>query len=221
MSIKMSDPPDKVLFIYIIVCYNLNNKPLERSIMPDIIINFQSPLTLDDLIDRCDSDGLTNIDHILNFESTTQEWTVDRNCSVNDTVFFMCAVTSKDHMRRLRNTVKKCVESELLKEEYLDYANEKLALYQQYAGHIVAIGRIVEEPFMSDLSGYGNPAWKTKWYAKIGDYHLTDNAVSIDDYRGFISVSRTGSITKLSDEQSRQLLELIESKQQSTEGRIS
>lgn len=42
------------------------------------IMNFQSPKTVEDLLDRFETDGLTNIDHIFHFEETLREWTGPR-----------------------------------------------------------------------------------------------------------------------------------------------
>lgn len=68
-----------------------NKVEREKLRMLSIIINFQSPVEQKDFIDRYERDGMTNIDHILNIESTLKEWTVDKNSQVGDIVFFMCA----------------------------------------------------------------------------------------------------------------------------------
>lgn len=175
--------------------------------MSAFIINFQSPKELVDLMDRYDSDGLTNIDHILHFDDTLMEWTVDKNCSVGDEVYFMCAKTSKDHMGRVLAEARLLGESDIIA-----FAEEKLVLYKEYAGKIVATGKVVEDPFQTDDSGYEFPAWRNTWYAKIGSFKLLDTPISIDDFRSFVTVSRTGSITRLSEEQVSQLNTLIASK---------
>ena len=168
--------------------------------MSAFIINFQSPKELDDLVDRFQTDGLTNIDHILNFEDTLKEWTVDKNSKAGDKVFFMCAKTSKDHMRRVFLDAK-----EYANDVIIAYAEKELNLYQRYAGNVVATGTLAEDPFMADSSGYNYPAWRNPWYAKIDNFQLLENPVSIDDFRDFIKVSRTGSITKLSEDQEAKL----------------
>ena len=172
--------------------------------MSAFIINFQSPKELIDLIDRFTSDGLTNIDHILHFDDTLMEWTVDKNCSVGDEVYFMCAKTSKDHMRRVLSEARLLGDNDIIA-----FAEEKLMLYKEYAGKIVATGSVIDEPFQTDNSGYEFPAWRNPWYAKIGSFILLDNPVGIDDFRSFITVSRTGSITRLTKEQTEKLKGLI------------
>lgn len=172
--------------------------------MAAIITNFQAPKELDDLVDRYERDGLTNIDHLLQFDDTLGEWTVDKNDQVGDTVFFMCAVTSKDHMRRVLKEAKELESSDIIA-----FAEDELELYEKYAGKIVAVGVIEEPPFDTYDSGYAYPGWRSPWYAKIGQFRLLDNPVSIDDFRSFIKVSRTGAITKLTTEQETQLKSLI------------
>lgn len=174
--------------------------------MSAFIINFQSPFELDDLWDRYEKDGLTNIDHILHFEDTLGEWTVHKDAKVGDRVFFMCAVTSKDHMGHVCAEVRR---SEEVPHEIVAFAEKERELYRRYAGTIVAVGRIAEEPFQSDDSGYANPVWRTPWYARIGNLQLLDKLVSIDESRSFIKVSRTGSITKLDKNQEDALEELV------------
>lgn len=67
--------------------------------MGAFITNFQSPVKLDDLIDRFERGGVTNLDMILDREQDACiKWTVDKNATVGDTVYFMCAKSSADHM---------------------------------------------------------------------------------------------------------------------------
>lgn len=86
------------------------------------------------------------------------------------------------------------------------FAEEERALYRRYAGTIVAVGVVEEKPFPSNDSGYASPAWRNPWYARIRDVQLLADPVSIDKFRDFIKVSRTGSITRL-DERQESLLE--------------
>ena len=171
------------------------------------IINFQSPVELDDLIDRFRGDQLTNIDHIFKFEDTLGEWTVDRYSEMGDIVFFMCAKTSKDHMGHVCAQAKKTEDEELIA-----YAESERALYKKYAGKILAVGAIMEDPFQTDNSGYEYQYWRNNWYARIGNYQLLKDPIDISDYRDYITVSRTGSITKLDIEQERKLITQIKSR---------
>lgn len=171
------------------------------------ITNFQSPVELDDLIDRYMTDGLTNIDHLFFDAEDEMEWTVDKDAKVGDTVFFMCAKTSVNHMGHVRAQAYETNDHEII-----DYAEKEYGLYRKYAGHIVAVGKIGKEPFQSDDSGYAFHYWRSPWYAQIHDLKILDNPVYIGKFRDFITVSRTGAITKLDDEQVAKLTELIKSK---------
>ena len=146
-----------------------------------IILNFQAPKGIDDLVDRFMRDGLTNIDHILHFENTLKQWTVDKKCKAGDLIFFMCAKTSADHMGHI------CIEVHKTKnKELIEFADEKKALYKIYAGKIVAIGRIDGDLIQSDISGYAKPAWRTNLYANIKNFQKLEYPVSIDEFRSFI-----------------------------------
>jgi len=175
------------------------------------ITNFQGPVELDDLIERFDTGGLTNIDILINDspadpsknENNTTEWTVDRNASIGETVFFMCAKSSVDHMGHVRAAAKRTEDPDLI-----DFAEQQYQKYRKYAGKIVAIGTICDTPFQEHDSGYEHAHWRSPWYAKI-HYTVLSHPVSIDLFRSFITVSRTGSITKLSEDQDAQLLSMI------------
>ena len=185
-----------------------NKVEREELRMSAIIINFQSPVEREDLIDRYKRDQLTNIDHILNFESTLKEWTVDKNSKVGDAVFFMCAKTSKEHMGHVCAEVKRCDDPS----EIIDFAEAKRELYKKYAGNIVAVGVIEEDPFQTEDSGYACQHWRNPWYAKIGKFQLLSTPIHISEYCDYITVSRTGSITRLTNEQEDTLKKQIQEK---------
>ena len=171
------------------------------------IINFQSPVERKDLLDRYVKDQMTNIDHILNFENTLGEWTIDKNSQVGDIVFFMCAKTSKDHMGHVCVEVKRYGPPEII-----EFAEAERELYKKYAGNIIAIGVVEKEPFQEQDSGYAFPHWRNPWYAKIGKFQLLSTPIHISEYRDYITVSRTGSITRLTKEQEDALKKQIQEK---------
>ena len=172
--------------------------------MAAFITNFQSPFELDDLQDRFERDGLTNIDYLLHFDESIGEWTVHKDAQVGDRVYFMCAVTSKDHMGHV------CAQARAeAPEELQAFAEEQRKLYKKYAGRIVAVGKVDEPPFQSIDSGYAHAPWRNPWYARICDVQLLGQPIPYDDFRDFITVNSTGSITKLTGEQEEALETLI------------
>lgn len=171
-----------------------------------IINNFQSPKDLLDLEDRYyNNGGFTNIEILFTDATSTNEteWTVDKDCEVGDTILFMCAKTAKDHIAHVCVEAKKTNDKELI-----DFAEEEREKYNKYSGSILAIGTLKEPPFIAE-SDFEYQCWRTPWYGKICDLRLLDNPVSIDKYRSFIQISRTGSITKLTNEQWEQLRQII------------
>lgn len=75
--------------------------------MGAFITNFQSPVELDDLKDRLDCGGITNLDMILHPEKFSPiEWTVDKEAKIGDVVVFMCAKTSVNHIAHLCKQLK-------------------------------------------------------------------------------------------------------------------
>ena len=147
--------------------------------------NFQSPVELEDLIDRYETDQMTNIDHFFS-EATTLDWTVKKDAQIHDIVVFMCAKTSKDHMGHV------CAQCKAIgNQELLIYAEQERQLYQTFD------------------SGYQYSYWKSPWYAKISNITRLKNPLPINEFRDFIYISRTGAITNLTRDQYRQLFKLL------------
>lgn len=175
--------------------------------MAAFITNFQSPVELDDLIDRYERGKITNLDMVLGHKKFAPlEWTVDKDASIGDTVYFMCAKTSADHMGHLCALLR---NMGMEGEDLYAFALTQRSAYREYAGSIVAVGHVGEKPFQTEVSGWDSPYWRSPWYAKIEDMELLNKPVNIAQFRDFIKVSRTGSITKLSERQWCDLQELI------------
>lgn len=146
----------------------------------------------------------TNLDKLICDVPDETEWTSDKDAQIGDTVFFMCAKTSVNHMGHVRKQA-----SETGDQKFIKFAEDQYSKYREYAGKIVAVGTVADYPFQSDDSGYREAHWRSPWYAIINNLILLNNPVSIDSFRDFIKVSRTGAITKLTSEQEKQLLDII------------
>lgn len=175
--------------------------------MAAFITNFQSPVELDDLIDRYERGKITNLDMILEPKKFAHlEWTVDKDASVGDIVYFMCAKTSVDHMGHLCSVLR---SMELDGTDLYAFALDQRSVYREYAGNIIAVGQVAEKPFQTAISGWEKPHWRSPWYARVEKIELLSKPVNISDFRDFIKVSRTGAITKLNEDQWHNLQELI------------
>lgn len=175
------------------------------TIISAYIINFQAPKEFEDLEDRYYRDRMTNIDHIFSWHDTLGEWTVDKDSTIGDEVFFMRAVTSVQHMAHLCKIAKETKDT-----DFIQFTEQERALYRKYAGTIVARGVISDYPFQTETSGYAFPAWRSPWYARIGQSQVLQKPIHISQFRDFIKVSRTGSITKLTLEQQSALKKLVQ-----------
>ena len=178
------------------------------------ITNSQSPTELADLIDRYKEDeGYTNLDYVLDEDAfDSLEWTVDKDAKIGDLVFFMCAKTSADHMGHV------CAEARRNgDEDIIDFAEEKRKLYKRYAGKIVAIGTLMTDPYQEDNKLFPNQHWRSPWYAKISAILRLVDSVDISEFREFITVSRTGAITKLDKAQTERLYGIVMMRQMTNE----
>ena len=170
-----------------------------------IVTNFQSPKEIEDLEDRFyNGGGYTNLEILEDGAKIGwAEWTVDKSCEVGDIVILMCAKTAKDHMEHVCTQAKGIDDIELIR-----FAKLEREKYKKYSGYLLGTGRISESPFQG-YSEYQFKCWQSPWYAKISDIKLFDCPIYIDEFRDFIKVSRTGAITKLSNDQWEQLRDLI------------
>ena len=175
--------------------------------MSAFITNFQSPVEMQDLEDRFRRGGISNLNMLLHWRQFQPlEWTVDKQAVVGETVLFMCAKTSVDHIGRLYTQIRKAGQ----KDSALGrFAAAQQALYKKYAGCIVAFGRVAKEPFQTEAPGWDVPYWRSPWYAEIDHILLLDMPIHISQFRDFITVSRTGAITRLNTEQWAKLRTLI------------
>jgi len=119
--------------------------------MSAFITNYQSPVEMQDLEDRFRRGGISNLNMLLHWRQFQPlEWTVDKQAVVGDTVLFMCAKTSVDHIGRLYTQIRKAGQ----KDSALGrFAAAQQALYKKYAGCIVAFGRVAKEPFQTEAPG--------------------------------------------------------------------
>lgn len=182
--------------------------------MSTFITNFQSPVGIEDLQDRLENGRISNLDMILHYDLYPSiEWTVDKDARTGDTVLFMCAKTSVDHIGHICAELKKAgIENSDLS----NFAKEQRNLYKKYAGSIIAVGRVADEPFQDYFPGWKAPYWRSPWYAVIEDICLLQSPVYIAEFRDFIKVSRTGAITKLTDEQWENLSKIIAEKNENS-----
>jgi hypothetical protein len=89
------------------------------------------------------------------------------------------------------------------------FAEEQKEKYYRCHGKILAIGKVVDQP-RQDVSEFEYQYWRSPWYARIEQIEILEKPVDISDFRDFITVSRTGAITKLTVEQEEKLLQLID-----------
>ena len=169
------------------------------------ITNFQSPKELDELVERYHTPlQLTNLDMILAAGSELGDWTVDRDALAGDRVYFMCAKTSVNHMGHVCAEARRHAGSDIV-----EYAEAKRQLYRKFAGKIVGVGKLSGQPYRALDSGWAHAGWKSPWYANIADFRFLPSPVDIADFRHFITISRTGAITRLDAEQDDCLRALI------------
>ena len=161
------------------------------------ILNFNVSRELQDLEDYFDNDGKTNIDYILDdFEGGTTEWSVPKSASPGDTAVFMCAVSAKSNIGMAISHIPTTYG-----QDFQAFAAKEKALYKQYSGYILGYGVVYSNPEYDDAD--------RRWYSDINQLFKFPNPIFFDEFKSFIYISRTNSITYLKDDQWERLKWLV------------
>lgn len=172
--------------------------------MPSFVANFQSPFDLDEFEWHLREGFPTNLGCI--FEPGPGEplgmWTVPKWAKVGDRVFFMCAATTTQHMAHVCKQAKESGRKDLI-----ESASRERELYVRFASRILAVGRVAATPIPPKNAGS-----QAMWWAPIRDFVVLNVPIEPEVWKPVFKVSRTGSITKLSDDQAAALEELVSEK---------
>ena len=164
------------------------------------ILNFNVPKTLPDFLFYYEEYLATNIDLLFEgFVDGTTTWSVPRRAQPGDIVIFMCAGSARHNLGMVTSHLPASASAELR-----SFVDEQKTLYKQYSGCLLGTGIVATDPKF-----YPDSNW---WAADIGQLRRFETPVSIDDFRDFITISRTNSVTKLSGEQWAQLKRLVNRK---------
>lgn len=172
------------------------------------ITNLAFPKSLDELLYFIEDRGKFDVQEVL--EGDYLEWTAPQDASIGDIAFFMFSKSSIDTIRRLRKELK------LNRNEIEDFdcdvlfaaLNEGEKLYREIGGAIFARGVVCGDIIIDDVAIREGLHWSSRCYAPIDSITLIKPPIHINEFRDFITISRTGAITKLNSEQAEMLAAL-------------
>ena len=164
------------------------------------IANFTVSRDLFDVKAFFDEAGKTNIDFLLDdFIIGETNWSVPKNAAPGDIVVFMCAATARQKLGLATSHIPPSYG-----QEFIAFVEQQKALYKKYSGYMLGCGVVATVPEHSEEDN--------RWYADIGQLRPFANPIGIDDFRSFITVSSTSSITYLKAEQWERLKWLVNQK---------
>ena len=170
------------------------------------VTNIAFPKNLYEVLHYLYEDGCFDVEKVLVEKYT--EWTAPKDCCIGEDVYFMFSKTSIDTIRRLKCELKNISEDDELyetKELLAVGLNRGEMLYKEYGGCIFAKGVVSGEVFVDSFAVENDLHRKSRYFAPIDDMMVFDKPIHISDFRDFITISRTGAITKLTPEQNQQL----------------
>ena len=169
------------------------------------ITNISFPKSLDEVLYFIEERGKFDVQEVMT--ASYVEWTAPRDSRIGDTAYFMHSKTSIDTIGHLRK------ELELNRARIGSDAREALfaaldqgeELYEGIGGAIFARGIVCGDIVVDDIATRDGLHWRSRYYAPIDSIALIEPPISIDEFRSFITISRTGAITKLTPEQNAKL----------------
>lgn len=162
------------------------------------IVNFNNTRNLEDIKELYDLYKGTNLNFLLeDFSTGATRWSVPANAGLGDVVIFMCAKEARHNLGMATSYIPENYDS-----DFISFVNNQKALYKRYSGTVLGYGILESLPVYDGR-------W---WMADIGNLKHFANEVSIEDFRVFITISRTNSVTYLNDAQWERLKWVINQK---------
>ena len=151
------------------------------------IVNFNVSRDFTEFHDYYENEAGTNINFILeDFKTGKTNWSVSKESMPGDIVVFMCAKEARHNLGMAVSHIPGGYD-----DNFMDFIDDQKALYKKYSGHLLGYGIVKDRPVLSGK-------W---WLADIEKLYQFENPVFIDEYRNFITISRTNSITCITDDQ--------------------
>lgn len=153
------------------------------------IANFTISRELPDVKYYYDHGEKSNIDFLLeDFPSGWTNWSCPPKASPGDIVVFMCAKTARNNLGMATSHIPTHYS-----QAFRDFVDRQKQLYKKYSGHLLGCGIVASTP-EPDLNG-------NRRYADVDQLQQFPTPIYIDEFRSFIKISSTSSITYLKDEQ--------------------
>ena len=162
------------------------------------ISNFSNSRNLSDIKYYFDEYQATNIDFLFDgFSMGNTTWSVAKNAVPGDIIVFMCAKEARNNLGMATSHIPASYGS-----KFLSFVNNQKDLYKKYSGNILGYGIVDSIP---EKDG----DW---WMSDINGLVQFNHPIHIDEFRSFITISRTNSITYLNDDQWERLMWMINQK---------
>lgn len=171
------------------------------------VTNISFPKSLEEVAyfmevrDRFDVEDITLNDYV--------EWTAPKDACIGEPAFFMHSKTSIDTIRRLKRELKKNGRPDGIHMDLEKALEQGERLYELYGGKIFATGTVCGNIIEDTIAREDGLHWRSVYYAPIDNVKVLSSPVDIVEFRDFITISRTGAITKLNEEQLNRLNSLI------------
>ena len=147
------------------------------------ISNFNNSRDLVDIKYQFDNGETTNINILLHdFAYGNTSWSVPKKAVPGDIMIFMCAKAARHNLGLATSHI-----PDDYGQNFLSFVVEQKKLYKQYSGCILGYGIVASTPEYDQGCNW--------WFSDVDNLQQFIEPVSINEFRSFISISKTNSIT--------------------------
>lgn len=153
------------------------------------INNFTNSRNLSDIKYFYDNFGATNLNFLFDgFAEGSTEWSVPKKAAPGDIILFMCAKEARNNLGMATSHI-----PDDFNEGFRNFVDQQKVLYKKYSGHILGFGEVFSDPEYDEAD--------RRYYSKINQLSQFPAPIHIDDFRSFITISRTSAITVINEDQ--------------------
>lgn len=180
--------------------------------VPAYISNISAPKTSEQLFNFMNNRGGYDVEAPFRYESV--DWTAPKWATKGTIIFYMHAAHANQSLNAVRRQLRENKQDYSQNEydnamAFIQYGQE---LHRKLGGRIFAVARVLDRPsYWADNPGDPH-YWKSRMYARVGDFYILEKPLGIEEFRSFITVARQSSITPIVGNDFERLRELIISK---------
>ena len=168
---------------------------MKQITVPAYISNISAPKTPEQLFNFMYNREGYDVEAPFRFDSI--DWTAPKWATKGAIVFYMHAAHANQSLNAVKKQLKENKQNYPQNEyenamAFIQYGKE---LHRKLGGRIFAVARVLDRPSYWSDDPNDPHYWKSRIYARVGDFCILENPVGIEEFRSSITIARQSSIT--------------------------